>query len=66
MSSPRLLLLDEPTIGRVLNVCMEIAEALQRSGVEFNVIIFIKEQNTNFAMTFAEHLYVLEPGKIKI
>ena len=65
MSSPRLLLVDEPTIGLAPKVCLEIAEALKRLRDEFNVTILITEQNANFAMTLAERLYVLESGKIK-
>ena len=65
MSSPRLLLVDEPTIGLAPKVCLEIAEALRRLRDEFNVTILITEQNANFAMTLAERLYVLESGKIK-
>lgn len=65
MSSPRLLLVDEPTIGLAPKVCLEIAQALRRLRDEFNVTILITEQNANFAMTLAERLYVLESGKLK-
>lgn len=65
MSSPRLLLVDEPTIGLAPKVCLEIADALRRLRDEFSVTILITEQNANFAMTLAERLYVLESGKIK-
>ena len=66
MSSPRLLLVDEPTIGLAPKVCLEIAEALRRMRDEFGTTIVITEQNANFAMTLAERLYVLEAGKIKV
>lgn len=66
MTSPRLLLVDEPTIGLAPKVCLEIAEALRRMRDEFGTTIVITEQNANFAMTLAERLYVLEAGKIKV
>ena len=66
MSSPRLLLVDEPTIGLSPKICLEIAVVLRRLRDEFNTTIVITEQNANFAMTLAERLYVLESGSIKI
>lgn len=64
MTSPRLLLVDEPTIGLAPKVCLEIAEVLRRLQKEFGVTILITEQNANFALTLAERLYVLESGRI--
>ncbi len=65
MTSPRLLLVDEPTIGLAPKVCVEISEALQKMRDELGATIVITEQNANFAMTLAERLYVLESGVIK-
>ncbi len=65
MTSPRLLLVDEPTIGLAPKVCSEIADALLRMRDELGVTIVITEQNANFAMTLAERLYVLESGAIR-
>lgn len=65
MTSPRLLLVDEPTIGLAPKVCTEIAEALQKMRQELGATIVITEQNANFAMTLADRLYVLEAGAVK-
>lgn len=65
MTNPRLLLVDEPTIGLAPKVCLEIAESLRRMRDELGATIVITEQNANFAMTLAERLYVLESGSIK-
>ena len=65
MTSPRLLLVDEPTIGLAPKVCTEIAEALRKMRDELGATIVITEQNANFAMTLAERLYVLESGVVK-
>lgn len=65
MTSPKLLLVDEPTIGLAPKVCAEIADVLRKLRDDFGVTIVITEQNANFALTLAEHLYVLEAGVIK-
>ena len=64
MTSPRLLLVDEPTIGLAPKVCLEIAEVLRRLQSEFNLTVVITEQNANFALSLAEHVYVLESGNM--
>ncbi|MEM7545891.1 MAG: ABC transporter ATP-binding protein [Pseudomonadota bacterium] len=65
MTSPRLLIVDEPTIGLAPKVCLEIAEVLRRLNREFGVTIVITEQNVNFALTLAQRLHVLETGVIR-
>lgn len=65
MTSPRLLLVDEPTIGLAPKVCAEIAAALKQMRDDLGATIVITEQNANFAMTLAERLYVLETGVVK-
>ena len=66
MSSPNLLLVDEPTIGLAPKVCQEIAVSLRRMRDDFGLTVVITEQNANFAMTLAERIYVLEAGKMQI
>jgi branched-chain amino acid transport system ATP-binding protein len=65
MTAPRLLLVDEPTIGLAPKVCLEIAEALRRMRDDFGLTVVITEQNANFALTLAERLYVLEAGRVQ-
>ncbi|MBU2980647.1 ABC transporter ATP-binding protein [Lentibacter algarum] len=65
MTSPRLLIVDEPTIGLAPKVCTEIAAALRRLRDDMGLTILITEQNANFAMTLAERLYVLEAGAVR-
>jgi branched-chain amino acid transport system ATP-binding protein len=63
MSRPRLLLLDEPSIGLapvvVQQIC-EILETISREGVD----VLLVEQNANLALRMAEFAYVLESGVI--
>lgn len=64
MTSPKLLLVDEPTIGLAPKVCAEIAVVLRRLRDEFGLTVVIAEQNANFALSLAERLYVLESGRV--
>lgn len=65
MTSPRLLLVDEPTIGLAPKICAEIAAALNRMRDDYGMTILITEQNANFAMSLAERVYVLESGRVQ-
>ncbi len=64
MSSPRLLLVDEPTIGLSPKVCLSIAESLSKLNQQHGLTIMIAEQNANFALSLAEYIYLLEIGRI--
>ena len=66
MSNPRLLLVDEPTIGLAPLVCHEIARVLADLRTEQGIAILITEQNVNFTLTLAEEIYLLETGRIKM
>lgn len=64
MTSPKLLLVDEPTIGLAPKVCTDIADALRKLNAETGLTILITEQNVNFALTLASHIHVLETGRV--
>lgn len=66
MTSPRFLLVDEPTIGLSPKVCSEIAATLKRLNEEDGLTILITEQNINFAMSLARTVHVLETGHLRI
>ena len=66
MTSPRLLLIDEPTIGLAPKICAEIAEILRKLSSEMGITVLIAEQNANFALSLAQRLYVLESGEISV
>jgi len=66
MSNPRMLLVDEPTIGLAPLVCKEIAQVLKDLNREKGITIVITEQNVNFALTLSEEIYLLETGTIKM
>ena len=66
MASPRLLLVDEPTLGLAPLVCLEIADVLRDLKKQKGITIVITEQNVNFTLTLAEEIYLLETGNIKM
>jgi len=64
MTSPEILLVDEPTIGLAPKVCLEIADVLRKLSAEMGLTVIVTEQNANFALSLAHRLYVLESGKM--
>lgn len=63
MSRPRLLLLDEPTLGLAPLIIAQIFEIIQKIRSE-GVTVFLVEQNANRALQLADRGYVLENGRI--
>lgn len=63
MSKPKLLLMDEPSMGLapiLVEQSFEIIQRVHRSGVS----ILVVEQNANMALSIADHGYVLATGRI--
>ena len=63
MSRPRLLLLDEPTLGLAPLIIAQILEII-RTSRDQGVTVFLVEQNANKALQVADRGYVLETGKV--
>jgi branched-chain amino acid transport system ATP-binding protein len=63
MSKPRLLLLDEPTLGLAPLIIAQIFEIIQTIRTA-GVTVFLVEQNANRALQIADRGYVLETGKV--
>jgi len=64
MSRPRLLLLDEPSLGLAPRLVEEIFEIIQRLNREEKLTVLLVEQNATMALTIAHHGYVMETGRI--
>ena len=64
MSRPRLLLLDEPSLGLAPLVTQELFRQLQSLNQEEGMALLVVEQNANLALSIAERGYVLEAGAI--
>lgn len=64
MASPRLMLLDEPSMGLSPLLVSEIFEIIKRINKEEGVTIVLVEQNARLALSIADHGYVMENGRI--
>ncbi len=64
MSKPRLLLLDEPSLGLAPLVVKQIFGAIRRLNAEAGVTVLLVEQNANLALRLAHRGYVLVNGRI--
>ena len=66
MSRPRLLLLDEPSLGLAPLIVQQIFEAIGRIAREEGVTIFLVEQNAYHALRLADRGYVLVNGRVRL
>lgn len=64
MSNPRLLMLDEPSLGLAPIIVDEMFEIIMRINKEKNIPIILVEQNAYMAMSISTKTYVLENGHI--
>ena len=64
MSHPRLLLLDEPSMGLAPQVVAEIFEIARALNRQEGVTILLAEQNATLALRYADRGYVLENGRV--
>jgi len=66
MARPKLLLLDEPSLGLAPQVVREIARAILTINREDRVSIVLVEQNSRMALKLSTRAYVLETGRIAL
>ena len=66
MLRPRLLMLDEPSLGLAPIVTRELFKVLGEICDEQGMTVLLVEQNANLALDFADHAYVLESGRIAL
>ncbi len=66
MAKPRLLLLDEPSLGLAPLIIKKIFEIIGKINAENNTTIFLVEQNANLALKVAARGYVMENGRITL
>ncbi|SIT40536.1 High-affinity branched-chain amino acid transport ATP-binding protein BraG [Paraburkholderia ribeironis] len=65
MSSPQLMLIDEPSLGLAPVVVQEVFEILARLKAEGRTIVLV-EQNTNMALRVADQVYLMQGGKVTL
>jgi len=66
MARPRLLLLDEPSLGLAPLVVKQIFQIIEKINAENKTTIFLVEQNANLALKVAHRGYVMENGLITL
>ena len=66
MARPRVLLLDEPSLGLAPLIIKQIFEIIRKINKESNTTIFLVEQNANQALKLADRGYVMENGCISL
>ncbi len=64
MSNPRLMLLDEPSLGLAPMLVEEIFEIVRRLNRQEKLTVLLVEQNATLALSIAEHGYVMENGRV--
>jgi branched-chain amino acid transport system ATP-binding protein len=66
MLRPRLLMLDEPSLGLAPIVTKELFRVLREICEEQGMTVLLVEQNALLALDFADHAYVLESGRVAL
>ncbi len=64
MSSPKMLMLDEPSLGLAPLLVKEIFENIKRINQEMDTTILLVEQNARMALAISNYAYIMESGKI--
>lgn len=64
MSKPKLLMLDEPSMGIMPKLITEIFEMIQRVNKEEGLTILLVEQNVQEALELAHYAYILQTGRV--
>ncbi len=64
MARPRLLLLDEPSLGLAPIIVRQIFRIIKKINSEYGTTVFLVEQNANLALQIAQRGYVMENGRI--
>ena len=64
MSRPKMILLDEPSMGLAPQIVGEIFEIVQMLNEQEGVSFLLAEQNTNMALKYARYGYILENGRV--
>ena len=64
MSRPKMILLDEPSMGLAPQLVEEIFEIVKNLNTDEGVTFLLAEQNTNIALRYANYGYILENGRV--
>ncbi len=63
MQCPKLLMLDEPSLGLAPNIVQQVFDIIKKINKEMNTTILLVEQNVQSSLEIADRAYVIETGK---
>lgn len=66
MGGPRVLVLDEPSVGLAPKIVVEIFDTLAHLREDRQLSLLLVEQNAALALSYAQHAYVLERGRVSL
>jgi branched-chain amino acid transport system ATP-binding protein len=66
MARPRLLMLDEPSLGLAPLVVREIFRTIRELNEREGLTVLVVEQNANLALDASQRAYVLEAGRVAV
>ena len=66
MAKPKMLLLDEPSMGLAPQLVSEIFKIVKELNEKEGVSILLAEQNTNIALKNSDYGYIIETGNVKL
>ena len=64
MAVPKMVLLDEPSMGLAPQIVQEVFEIVKDLNVKERVTFLLAEQNTNMALKYADYGYIMESGRV--
>jgi branched-chain amino acid transport system ATP-binding protein len=64
MANPKMVLLDEPSMGLAPQIVEEVFEIVKDLNQKEGVTFLLAEQNTNMALRYADYGYILESGRV--
>jgi branched-chain amino acid transport system ATP-binding protein len=64
MGNPKVLILDEPSLGLAPKIVADIFKIIKRLKTEMGTTVLLVEQNANMALKTADYAYVLETGRV--
>ena len=64
MATPKLMMLDEPSLGLAPLLVEEIYDIIQRFNTEHKTSVLLVEQNVRIALSIAHYGYVMENGRV--